>query len=53
MREGLYVLDIDGETTGITPAYAGRTTIDQLTAYWIWDHPRLCGKDTGWKEVTE
>src|SRR5690554_6274351 len=46
MRERLQELSASGATTGITPAYAGKTGT-QLGLCLLWrDHPRVCGKDT-------
>ena len=30
----------------ITPAYAGKTVKVRRQAYALWDHPRVCGKDS-------
>ena len=29
---------------GITPAYAGKSTVQELFQIFQWDHPRLCGE---------
>ena len=29
---------------GITPAYAGKRAASAREAYFIWDHPRVCGE---------
>ncbi len=30
--------------SGITPAYAGKSTGNRLAIHIEWDHPRLCGE---------
>ena len=45
MREGLWLMFGTAFHDGITPAYAGRTTLPLLNIFVSEDHPRLCGKD--------
>ena len=33
-----------GRFPGITPAYAGKSWIFAVSAFWLWDHPRVCGE---------
>ena len=35
--------------SGITPACAGKTRFQISLAVWLWDHPRVCGKNC-WKQ---
>ena len=37
----------DAMSTGITPAYAGKSKSPILTKSLDWDHPRLCGEKNG------
>ena len=46
MREGPMYLYRRFKGYGITPAYAGRTISLYVFRAIVWDHPRLCGKDT-------
>ena len=41
--KGRYHFDFD-TTTGITPAYAGKSSSWSTTPSWKKDHPRLCGE---------
>ena len=45
MRERLVVDGLNYTRTGITPAYAGKTTLKNKTDSSSKDHPRVCGKD--------
>ena len=45
MREGLGFVENQYTFVGITPAYAGRTDLEDLKTRGREDHPRLCGKD--------
>ena len=44
MRGKGYEHSCDTESTGITPAYAGKRRIRKRRAFEVWDHPRLCGE---------
>ena len=46
MRERRAVKNLFVCNSGITPAYAGKTRLKARKAKGIWDHPRVCGKDT-------
>ena len=37
------------EPFGITPAYAGKSLRHSLTAYILWDHPRVCGEKSKYR----
>ena len=43
---------IIGKYEGITPAYAGKTSLPALANCCIRDHPRVCGKDITRKSVS-
>ena len=46
MRERLQNLYRDSNSAGITPAYAGKTGVRGCVVIGVWDHPRVCGKDS-------
>ena len=43
-------LDNAGDTTwlGITPAYAGKSSLIIVQVFGKWDHPRVCGEKTSY-----
>ena len=42
---GKDILDLDGDGNArITPAYAGKSSINARVLHRGWDHPRLCGE---------
>ena len=41
--KGIMILSLT-HTTGITPAYAGKSTLKVLMKMRRWDHPRVCGE---------
>ena len=45
VREGLDLSQYPQNSSGITPACAGRTRLSICTNPRLWDHPRVCGKD--------
>ena len=38
---------VEGGTWRITPAYAGRTSFSWPAWWSVWDHPRVCGENSG------
>ena len=44
MRGKASPLSSSSSPTGITPAYAGKSTSDRAAASSLWDHPRVCGE---------
>src|SRR5690625_1147602 len=46
MRERLNFHQYLSFRTGITPAYAGKTFLTLSAFQLVWDHPRVCGKDS-------
>ena len=44
MRGKAFTVPDDGEITGITPAYAGKSHVSNQIVQFREDHPRLCGE---------
>ena len=48
MRERQRSLIRYKDSYGITPAYAGKTLYSGYSIHKVWDHPRVCGKDSNY-----
>ena len=44
MRGKVNMVQLNGDYTGITPAYAGKSTAWNQSCRARWDHPRVCGE---------
>ena len=52
MRERRNTIGVLTTSTGITPAYAGKTMKLSMESICAGDHPRVCGKDPPWIKHT-
>ena len=51
VREKRTRFPIEVLSHGITPACAGKTLVENLDFYSIWDHPRVCGKNKDYQST--